>query len=503
MTKRQTRMLALAILLLLALALLGGWYWYYRNTKQLAFDLTADAVGAIPPPQFLYAFSGQGKQRLERPIGVSVVNGEVFVADAVRRGIHVFDEGGNWKRSFGTSETVVPLYVAHNPANDRLYVSDRRERAVKIFTLEGKYLGEFDPKLPKKQLPKFKTGGVQWAPVAIAFADDGTMYATEILNGHRLLIFKPDGTFKKSIGDAGIVNVPTEGENLFQFPNGLMVAGNKVYVADSNNRRIQVFDREGEFQKVIVTQGLPRGITPLGALPSDDSSAPVRFVEVDTLAHDATIWTGEGEKILSFGEQGVLDGQFNYPDAVALGSKNKIFVTDTANGRVQVWGWPTQVASMPQVSPNNLWMCLLPLLLLPLLLLLRKKRFVATPDFVHAMVELDRTDLMPKPRRKWLAIPDDWAVIKTIEADDLDMGELFEETEYSESDAQSLIEKLEIDEKTAGELALAQRGKLFCTESPELRRLAKVLEVEVVNAKEFVERFASKEEQAPAPRSED
>jgi sugar lactone lactonase YvrE len=497
-TKKQIRKLVLAVVLLLALGLLAGYFTYYRATKQLSFNIAANTPGVVQPPQFLYSFSAAGQLRLQRPIGILADNGTVYVTDSVRHTIFAFDESGTFKGSFGTSQTTVPLYMAKNPKDGNLYVTDRGGRKVVKFSTSGKYLGVFDPKFPKDQLPKFKTNGVKWEPVAIAFANDGTMYVTEILNGHRLVIFGPDGTFERSVGTAGIVTKPDQGKLYFQFPNGLMVAGNNVYVADSNNRRVQVFDHDGNFQKILVTQGLPRGIALLDRFPGDTTKTPDRFVEVDTLAHDATIWTVTGQKVLSFGAQGVLDGQFSYPDAVSKGTTNKMFITDTANGRVQVWGWPAQVAAIPAViNPNNAWVCLLPLLLLPLLLLNRKRRFVATPDFVTGMISASTADLMPQRRRKWIATPAEYEQIEPLTFGEIDMGKLFESTEFSDSDARALAEKLEIDMATAATLSLAKRAKTFCTQSPELRRLAKLLELDVLDCQEFAERFASKKSKAP------
>ena len=43
---------------------------------------------------------------------------------------------------------------------------------------------------------------------------------------------------------------------------------------------------------------------------------------------------------------------------------------------------------------------------------------------------------------------------------------------------------------TAIVLAIAQRVKTLCTEAPELRRLAKLLELDVLDRDEYLERFA-------------
>jgi len=491
LTRAQKRKIAIIGILVILLALLGAYYAYYKATHQLSFNITAATTGdVVQPPQFLYSFAGDAL-KLQRPTGVLVDGDNVYVTDSAGRQVLVFNQAGNYKRSFGASITVIPLNIAKSPKTNELYVSDRRLRQILRFDVSGKFLGEFNPNLPKSQLPAFKLPkGVQWDPVAMAFAPDGTLYVTETLNGHRLLIFNPDGTFKRSVGNSGIVNDANSAPAVFQFPNGIVYHKDLVYITDSNNRRVQVFDKDGNFQKIIVTQGLPRGIDFLGRFPGDKPSTLDRMVIVDTLSHDATLWSSKGDKIVSFGQQGILDGEFNYPNGVSIGSRNKIFIADTSNGRIQVWGWPNQVSPIPIPSiPNNWWLCLLPLLLLPLLLLFRRKRFFATADFVTAMVDAEQTDLMRARRRKWLVTQEDYEKLKGIVEGDVELAKLLNPTEYSESDAHALMEKLEVDMQTAVVLAIAQRNPVFCTEDSEYRRLAKSLEVDVVNRVEFLDRF--------------
>lgn len=492
MTKRRKRLIAIAVILLLLLLALVGYFYFYSQTKKLTFNLVGSARGTIPVPEFLFSFSGTGTNRMQRPMGVLVDKGTVYVTDSVRSAIFTFDEDGQMTGSFGTTETINPLYLAKNPKDGNIYVTDRRRYTILKYTPEGRFLGEFDPKLPKAERPPFETRGVKWQPIAIAFAPDGTMYVTELLNGHRLLVFDPTGKFLRSIGTAGSVSDPALGPEVFQFPNGILVVGKEVYVADSNNQRVKVYTRDGTYTRTIVTGGLPRGLAPLSPFPGDDEKSPKRFVQTDTLAHDATIWTATGEKLLSFGEKGLLDGQFSYPGAVAKGTRNRMFIADTANGRVQAWGWPAQAAGVPQLDPATAPWCLLPLLLLPFLLLLRRREFYATPDFVEAMIATDQLELMPHRRRRWSAIQADYDVISALETDAVDLSKLFTPVEFSESDVKALMDKYEFDHETAAVLAAASRAKVACFEDEELRRLGKMMEIDVVNAEEFVERFTKR-----------
>lgn len=490
MTKKQKRLVIILTVLALLLAAVSAYYWYYSRTKSLSLDLVGAEESVIAPPQFLFSFSGESAERLQRPIGVLVHEGTVYVTDSVRGRIYTFGEDGQTKSSFGASQTVNPLYMAFNPKDGNIYVTDRRRYTIYKYSPEGTFKGEFKPNLPADQKPSFETYGVEWQPIALGFGADGTMYVTEILNGHRLLIFGPDGRFRRSIGTAGLVADPKQGELAFQFPNGIMVFNGEVFVADSNNQRVQVFTPEGDFKRIIVTGGLPRGIESIEPFPGEGPDAPARFVTVDTLAHDVTIWDTEGEEKLSFGEQGVLDGQFSYPGAASRGSRNRIFVADTANGRVQVWGWPAQAAGLPPADSPMWWLCALPLLLLLLPLLWRRSEYFATADFVAEIIELGAVDTLPSRRRRWVTTQGEYEQIAQLSTESVDMEQLFTAVDYSESDVTALIDRYEIERDLAILVATAQRAKLACTENGELRRYLKVVEQEVLDADEFLRRFS-------------
>ncbi|MDO8964657.1 MAG: hypothetical protein Q7W30_09235 [Coriobacteriia bacterium] len=489
MKKRQKRQIVALAVLLLLLALLGVWYVNFQATKSLVIDLRASDPDTVAPPVYLYSFAGTGTNRVQRPIGVLAFDGSVYVTDGQGGQVVQFRENGAFVRIIGKGKLKTPIYVARNPKDGNLYISDRRLRAVMIFTPDGRYVRTFDPALPKSELPKFDVGTDQWVPVAIGFAPDGTMYVTELLNGHRMLIFGPDGKFRRSVGTIGLAPKATEAPERFQFPNSVKVQKNEVWVVDSNNRRMQVFDLKGTFKRLMPVSGLPRGVAflPAGALAT--SSTADKMVVVDVLSHDATIWNTAGKKLAVFGERGVLEGQFNFPNDVSIGSRSLIFITDTQNGRVQAWGWRQNLSPVPAVLPSNPTWCLafLPLLLIPLLF--RRKKFYATTDFIDAMILVDRVPAMARRRYRWLVSAETYEQFRDRSEGEVRFADLLEATEHSETDAAELVRRLDLEKDQARTLASAQRVKVFCTESAELRRLAKLLEIEVLNRDEYLERF--------------
>lgn len=500
MKRRQKRKIALLTVLLLTLGVLGLWFWNFSTTKSLDVDLRVQPGDTITAPTYLYSFAGTTANHLQAPVGVVADGGNVYVTDSKAGLVFEFKQDGTFVRTFGKGHLTDPLYVAKNPRNGLLYVTDRRERAVVMFKTTGEFAGTFDPKLPASELPKFDTHGDQWIPIDVGFAPDGTMYVLEMLDGHRMLIFGPNGAFRRSVGKSGIVAKATDGPGDFQFPNSVKVHGDEVWVVDSNNRRIQVFDLAGTFKRIVAVSGLPRGMTFLAPPSRSASGVAESFAVVDTLSHDVSIWTVGGKAPVVFGERGVLDGQFNFPNDIAVGDKSVLFVTDNKNVRVQAWGWSAAVSPLPHVLPRQPAWCLglLPLLLVPLLF--RKKTFFATADFVDAMLDAGLVSRMPAKRRSWLVSEDDYAALRDRVEGDVRLSELLAPTEFSSTDARAYQERLEIEERTAAVLASARRAKVFCTLDPELRRLAKMLEIDVVGVDEYLARFASNAERTGAEK---
>jgi len=428
-------------------------------------------------------------------MGVLADVGRVYVTDSRLGRIFVFAPGGDLEFTFGQAELVTPLYIARNPLDGNLYVSDRRTRTLQIFDIDGAYVGEFDPNLPAEELPTFETGDVQWVPLAVAFGGDGTMYVTDLLFSHRLLIFDPDGTFVRSVGTTGVSERSTTNPELYQFPNSVKAREDEVWVADSNNRRLKIYSADGDFRRLIPTEGLPRGFDFL-TLSTEDETPTVYATVVDTLSHDVTIWSEAGEREFVFGEVGFLEAQFSYPNDISVYVDNRMFVADSANGRVQVWGWPEDLAPVPSIPLPPYWLwCLSPLLLLPLLALLRRKRFFATDDFIEVMIETEDVDQMAhgKGRKYWMAMPPTWERFKDVKIGDIEFQYLLHEHEHSESDTRDLMERLEIDYETAAIMQVATRAKVFCTQDADLRRLARALEIDVVDNEEYLERFGKRE----------
>ncbi|MHB9002445.1 MAG: NHL repeat-containing protein, partial [Coriobacteriia bacterium] len=173
--KRRPRTVALAILLAVLLAMPAIVYGYLATIRSA--EPPGPSTGRIRTsgaPRFLFSFSGSRLDPIVRPVGVLADESGVYVVDSARHVIDVFDEDGEFRTSFGATETVVPLYVARSPLDGHLYVSDRRQRRVLVFDIDGRYLGPFEPRLSAVEATAGPSAS-EWAPVALEFAADGSL----------------------------------------------------------------------------------------------------------------------------------------------------------------------------------------------------------------------------------------------------------------------------------------------------------------------------------------
>lgn len=118
----------------------------------------------------------------------------------------------------------------------------------------------------------------------------------------------------------------------FADPTGLAVRGDELFVSDSRNGRIQVFDLDGhylrQFGKVgdaTGELGRPMGLT----IHGDEVFVPEYFNDrVQVFGVDGT-----PKRII--GSSGSGPGEFNSPGGVAVGGDGSLYVADFYNHRVQ------------------------------------------------------------------------------------------------------------------------------------------------------------------------
>jgi DNA-binding beta-propeller fold protein YncE len=485
----RSRRLRIAVLATLGvcLAVLSYAAYYYTVNRRLPIpQVVAAADTKVDAPRFLYAFAGTAKQAMTKPTGIGIVGDRVFVTDFAWRTVRAYSRDGRYLFDFGPisdgkiTRLNSPVHIAVAP-DHTVWVTDRALHGIYVFDQDGTFLRKFIPNADTS----FK-----WSPLAIAIGADGTVYVSDVANtrAHRILVFSSDGALRAEWGRTAQVASTNDAPGDFLFPNGITVTGTGanavVFVADGDNRRVQVFHADGSLIRIIPTSGTPRGLVV-------DSAK--RLYVVDALAHRIDLYSEAGVALTGFGENGVGPGQFNFPNDVVLDDQGRIFVTDRDNNQVQVWAFPAaEIPGVTIVTPGSIAWLLVPLPFLLLPVVLRRRRFVAAPDFIDGMVAAGLLGTMAAGRYRWLVPEHDAAVYSGVAAGGVGLDDLLHAEPYSITDAGIIRDRLSVDAERAGLLAMAKRARVLCTEDPALARQAISLGIDVYDRASWLERFAKK-----------
>jgi DNA-binding beta-propeller fold protein YncE len=130
------------------------------------------------------------------------------------------------------------------------------------------------------------------------------------------------------------------GEGQFDYPFDVAVLGDRVYVADSHNNRVQVFDLAGNYLfqwgGTGTADGQFRRNRGVGTTPFTGTGAAV-FVS-DAKNDRVQKFTPEGLHLASWGSIGDGPDQFFRPRPVAVAGNGFVIVGDMNNHRVKIHG---------------------------------------------------------------------------------------------------------------------------------------------------------------------
>ena len=212
-------------------------------------------------------------------------NDRIFVSDDKLHHVVAISPKHEQETTFGADVLVRPGGIAIDSTNRLLYVVDTGNDVVQVFDADS-----FKP-LRKIGTPSQKhlatEPGLFSLPTNVAVDADGNVYVTDTMND-RVEIFDADGNFISTFGKNG------DGPGYFARPKGIAIDGDgHIWVVDSMQQRVQVFNKEGRL-------------------------------------------------LIYFGGLGGYPGQFQDPYGIAIDTKtNRVITSEQYQGRVQMFRYVT------------------------------------------------------------------------------------------------------------------------------------------------------------------
>lgn len=258
---------------------------------------------------------------LQRPVAGAVDElGRIFVSDASRQAVYVFDEKAGelqvWDKADGATMFASPVGIAVG-GDGHVLVADAGLGIVARLDRKGEPVGTIGKGLLRR-------------PAGIARDPAGRLLYVADTYAHDVKVFDDDGRLVQLIGRRG------EGPGEFNYPTHVAFAEGELYVTDTMNSRVQVFAAGGEvLERKFGSRGLYVGdlVRPKGVAVDNERNVYV----VESYYDHLLVFGRDGEFLLPIGGTGIGAGRFYLPAGVWVDGRNRVFVADMFNGRVAVF----------------------------------------------------------------------------------------------------------------------------------------------------------------------
>jgi DNA-binding beta-propeller fold protein YncE len=238
------------------------------------------------------------------------------------RGAHPviqFDKSGKLLQAW----TEVPVTAAHGLRVDRegnIWTVDVAAHRVLKFTPSGHLLMMIGQVGGSPGTNDTKDGFNR--PTNLAFAPNGDFFVSDGYANSRVVRYNKDGEHITHWGRKGT------GDGEFNLVHDVALdSQGRVYVADRNNQRVQIFDQNGKFLGKWTDVGEPWGLDYVArenALYMCDG-ANNRIVKLNP----------DGQILGVLSSYGKVQGKLDFPHSIAVDSAGAIYVAEIKNWRVQ------------------------------------------------------------------------------------------------------------------------------------------------------------------------
>ena len=263
------------------------------------------------PLRFIGAERAIEGLQLHNPWGITANDSnEIFVSDMSNNRIVVFNENGEFIRSFGKNSLNCPNGVLCDNMG-RIFVTSRNDNKILVFGQSGEYISTFH------------NGNSLSEPRGISFDADGNLIVCD--TGNKCVrFFSPDGNIFKTIRAGRL-----------RMPFNCVCHKGKLFVSDRGAHLIKVYSSNGKFLYEFGTYGTgDRDVSNPTGLAVDKME---RLLVCSYHNHRVQVFTLDGKFVAKFGEYGKELGQMNSPSSVSVLKSGRIVVCEFGNRRLQIF----------------------------------------------------------------------------------------------------------------------------------------------------------------------
>ncbi len=361
----------------------------------LFFGSFASSQIAVAEASFSLEFGsfGTGDGKFKSPSGLALDTGNnlLYVADTNNHRIQIIDLDGNCsgseeladdicfvdefgEKGTGEGEFEFPTAMVLDTKRDLLYIIDSGNDRIQIIDVDGNCGNEelANDICFVDEFGESGNGQGEFDSPSGLVLDTGASYLyVADTNNNRIQIIDVDGNcdsnddeylandicFVDEFGGKG------SGKGKFDLPSGLALhTGNDMlYVSDTDNNQIQIIDVDGncsgaikladnicfvdEFGNVGDDEGEFKSPSALAIdvandllYVADTDNERIQIIEMDSTCSGSEELTDDVCFKEEFGKQGDDDGEFDFPSALVLNtSDDLLYVADTNNNRIQIF----------------------------------------------------------------------------------------------------------------------------------------------------------------------
>ena len=241
--------------------------------------------------------------------------------------IIVLDRRGRFLHSFGAGTFSDRTHGISVAPDGVIYCADDGTHTITRWSPAGDLLGTIGT--PGRPAPKWGGRPFNRPTHAAVSPQTGSLYVSDGYGNARIHKFAPDGRLLLSWGEPGI------DAGQFIRPHNLAIdADDRVYVADRECHRVQIFDADGKFLAMWNNIHRPDGLTigPDGNIYIGELNGIPGVDDAPGLGHRVSILNRDGELLARFGDpaEGEGPGQFIAPHGIAVDSAGDIYVSEAA-----------------------------------------------------------------------------------------------------------------------------------------------------------------------------